>query len=145
MLPSRKLAATFFAVFALGAVVGGLVVYNMGTTRFSTFLDRTSDPDSLAQRIDKKLAAQYHLDDGEQQRISPITREMAQDLFQERRDFATKVLATIDESHAKIAAQMTSDQRAAYLKDNELRRQRAAAMLLPSSNAPGTGPAAAQQ
>jgi len=133
MIPSRKLAAIFFCVFVLGAVVGGLVVYNMSSVRFSQFLDRTSDPDSLAQRIDKKLTAKYQLDSDEQARIAPITHELAQNLFQIRQKFGSDVLAAMDSAHAKIAAQMTPDQRAAYLKDLQAKRPTTAAMLLPSS------------
>jgi hypothetical protein len=135
MIPSRKLAATFFCVFLLGAVTGGLVVYDMNSMSFSKFLDRTNDPDSLAQRIDKKLADKYQLDAGEQARIAPVTRDLAQNLFQIRQKFGTDVLATLDAAHAKIAAQMTPAQREAYLKDVPAKRQQHAALLLPASTA----------
>jgi hypothetical protein len=138
LIPSRRLAATFFCVFLLGAVAGGLVVYDVNSTRLSQFFNRTSDPDSLTARLDKKLAAQYHLDSDEQARIAPLTRELAQNLFQVRQKFAGDVLATIDASHAKIAAQMTPDQRAAYLKDIEVKRQYTAAMLTPTATPAGS-------
>ena len=133
MIPSRKLAASFFCVFVLGAVTGGLVVYDMTSMSFSKFLDRTNDPDSLAQRIDKKLAAKYQLDGDEQARIAPITRDLAQNLFQIRQKFGTDVMATLDAAHAKIAAQMTPAQRDAYLKDVQAKRLQHAAMLLPAT------------
>jgi hypothetical protein len=137
MILSRKLAAMFFCVFVLGAVAGALIVYNMGGMRFSDFLNRTSDPAGFAQRLDHKLAEQYHLDDDEQKKIAPFTREMAQKLFQDRREFATRVLATLDASHADIAARMSPDHRDAYIKDNLGRRQRAESMLMATTNAPG--------
>lgn len=133
MIPSRKLAAIFFCVFVLGAVAGGLVVYDTSPMSFSDFLNRTNDPDSLAQRIDKKLTAKYQLDSDEQARIAPITHDLAQNLFQIRQKFGTDVLATLDAAHAKIAAQMTPAQRDAYLKDVQAKRQQHAAMLLPAA------------
>jgi len=133
MIPSRKLAATFFCVFLLGAVAGGLAVYVTSSMSFSKFLDRTNDPDNLAQRIDQKLAAKYQLDSDEQARIAPITRDLAQNLFQIRQKFGTDVLATLDDAHAKIAAQMTPAQRDAYLKDVQSKRPQHVAMLLPAS------------
>jgi hypothetical protein len=139
MVPSRKLAAMFFCVFALGGVAGALLAMNLGSMRFSAFLDRTGDPTSLARRLDKKLAYQYHLDPSEQAKIAPIAQEMAQNLYQIRRTFADNVLATLDDAHAKIGAQMTPEHRAAYQKDNVERHQRAAAMLLPVAS-PGAQP-----
>jgi hypothetical protein len=135
MIPSRKLAAMFFCVFVLGAVAGGLLDMNLKDTRFSSFLTRTSDPASLAQRLDKKLAKQYQLDADEQAKIAPLTQEMAQNLYQVRRKFADDVLAALDDAHAKIGAQMTPEHRAAYARDNLGRRQRATAMLMPAAQA----------
>jgi hypothetical protein len=135
MIPSRKLAAMFFCVFALGAVAGALLALNFGDMRFSTFLNRTGDPSSFAERLDKKLATQYQLDSSEQARIAPLTQEMAKNLYQLRRKFADDVLATLDDSHAKIGDQMTPEHRAAYARDILVKRQRAAAMLLPPAPA----------
>jgi hypothetical protein len=139
-LPSRKLAAMFFCVFVLGAVAGGLLVYDLSPMRFADFLNRTTDPDYIAQRVDKKLAAQYHLDADEQARIAPATRELGQRLFQIRQKFASDVLAALDVSHAKIAAQMTPQQRDAYLNDMAVKRQQHVIMLMP----PGSPAASAR-
>lgn len=139
MVPSRKLAVMFFCVFTLGGVAGALLAMNLGSMRFSAFLNRTGDPASLALRLDKKLAAQYHLDPAEQAKIAPVTKEMARNLYQIRRTFADNVLAALDDAHAKIGAQMTPEHRAAYQKDNVARHQLAAAMLLPSAS-PGAQP-----
>jgi hypothetical protein len=133
MIPSRKLAAMFLCVFVLGAAAGALLEMNFADPRFSTFLNKTSDPAALAQRVDKRLTSQFNLDADEQSRIAPITKEMAQNLYELRRKFATDVLATIDAEHAKIAAQMTPAQRDAYLKDNVARRARAVAVLMPTT------------
>ncbi len=138
MMPSRKLAAMFLCVFLLGGVAGGLIVYNMSPMRFSDFLNRTGDPDDFSQRLDKKLAAHYHLDADEQARIAPATRELGQNLFRVRQTFAHDVLATLDAAHQKIAAQMTPDQRDAYLKDMAAKRQQHMAMLLPPGGSAGS-------
>lgn len=138
MIPSRKFAAMFLCVFVLGAVAGAILAMNFADPRFATFLNRTSDPTALAERLDKKLASQYQLDADEQARIAPLTQKMAQNLYQLRRQFAAEVLATLDASHEEIGAQMNPTQRAAYAKDNVGRHQRAVAMLMPPA------PAAAQ-
>ena len=141
-LSSRKLAAMFACVFVLGAVAGALIAMNFVDRRFNNFLNRTNDPADLALRIDSKLTAQYHLDPDEQARIAPLTKEMAQNLYVLRHRFGADVLATIDASHAKIAAQMSPDHRAAYEKDNLDRHQRAASMLMPASAAASGTPGA---
>lgn len=53
MLPSRRVAATFLCVFILGAVAGGMISLNLADQRFYNFLNRTNDPASLADRIDR--------------------------------------------------------------------------------------------
>ena len=137
-IPSRKLAAMFLCVFLLGGLAGGLIVYDMSPMRFSDFLNRTGDPDDIAHRVDRKLAAQYHLDAAEQARIAPVTHELGQNLFRLRLNFARDVLATLDAAHVKIAAQMTPEQRAAYLQDMATKRRQHAAMLLPASSPAGS-------
>jgi hypothetical protein len=131
MIPSRKLAAMFLCVFLLGAVGGAILAINFADPRFSTFLNRTSDPAALAQRLDRKLASQYRLDADEQARIAPLTKKMAQNLYELRRKFAEAVLASLDASHQEIGAQMNPTHRAAYARDNVGRHQRAVAMLMP--------------
>ena len=138
MLPSRKLAATFFCVFLLGALTGGLLYSSFADLRFNDFLNRTSDPKKFADRLDQKLSAQYHLDADEQSRIAPLTQEMAKNLYALRHQFATDVLASIDKSHEAIAAKMNPDHGAAYQKDNAERHKRAAAMLMPGTSTDGS-------
>jgi hypothetical protein len=137
MIPSRKLAAMFLCVFVLGAAAGALLEINFADPRFSTFLNKTSDPTALAQRVDKRLISQFQLDADEQKRIAPLTQEMAQNLYQLRRKFATDVFAITDAAHQKIAAQMTPAQRDAYVKDLVARRQRAVAVLMPPATTAG--------
>lgn len=134
---SRRLTATFVGVFILGAITGSLIALNVADLRFSNFLKRTNDPASLAQRLDAKLAHDYQLDADEQARIRPLTHDMAQKLYGLRRQFATDVLATLDEAHQKIGAQMNPVQRAAYAKANDDRHKRAVGVLMPD---PGPSP-----
>jgi hypothetical protein len=138
MLPSRRLVATFICVFVLGAFAGGFLSMSFADLRFYNFLNRTNDPTGFAARLDDKLAREYQLDADERTRIAPLTREMAQNLYQLRRKFASDVLATIAASHEKIAGQMTPSQRDAYQKANEDRRKRAVSMLMPET-APASG------
>ncbi len=140
IMSSRKLAASFFCVFLLGVVSGGLIIYDLLPSRFADFLNRTNDPDYIAQRVSTRLTAQYHLDADEQARIAPATRELGQNLYRIRQTFSHDVLAALDTSHAEIAAQLRPDQRAAYLKDMAGKRRQHVAMLMPS----GTPPAPAQ-
>jgi len=139
MIPSRKLAAMFACVFVLGGMVGALLEWNLVDNKLSQFLSHTGDPASFAQRLDKKLATQYQLDADEQARIAPLTQEMAQKLYQLRRKFASDVLATLDEEHTRIAAQMTETQRAAYERDIAERRKRLEAVITPAAS-PGSQP-----
>jgi hypothetical protein len=140
ILPSRRVAAAFFCVFILGAIAGGVISLNFADLRFYNFLNRTNDPASLADRIDKKLIHDYQLDADEQARIAPLAQEMAQNLYRLRHKFATDVLATMDDSHQKIALQMTPDQRAAYQKANEDKHRRAVSMLMPQTVPSGQPP-----
>ena len=133
MLPSRRLAAAFVCVFILGAIAGGTISLNFADMRFYNFLNRTNDPASLAKRLDKRLTHDYHLDADEQARIAPLTRDIAQKLYALRRRFASDILATMDDSHQKIGAQMTPDQRTAYEKDNRDRRKRTVSILMPET------------
>jgi hypothetical protein len=140
MSSSRKLAATFLCVFFLGGLAGWLLSVSFSDLRFYNFLNRTNDPASLAVRLDQKLAHDYRLDADEQARISPLTREMAQNLYALRRKFATDVLATMEDSHQKIGQQMTPEQRDAYQKANDERRKRAVSMLMPDASPAGVTP-----
>jgi hypothetical protein len=128
---SRRLTATFVCIFILGAITGSLIALNFADLRFYNFLKRTNDPAALAQRLDQKLTHDYQLDADEQARIAPLTRGMAQKLYALRRQFGTDVLATLDEAHEKIGAQMNPAQRTAYAKANDDRHKRAIGLLMP--------------
>jgi hypothetical protein len=130
MLPSRKITAAFIGVFLIGAIVGGLVIMDYTDTRLSRFLNHTGDPESMAARINQKYRNDYKLSSEEQSRIAPLVKEMTRQLYQERRQFGTNVINTLDEYHQKIAEQMTPEQREVYAKVNEDRKKRMSTLLL---------------
>jgi hypothetical protein len=139
MKPSRKVVAAFVAVFVMGAIVGVLnesLFYDM---RFPRFLSGTNDPASMTTRINQNLVKKYNLSDDQQKKIAPLTQAMAQRLYQLRRQFGADFIATLDDYHEKVAAEMTPNQRADYAKLNEERRKRAMDMLLPDQ-APAPSP-----
>lgn len=130
MFPSRKIIAAFIGVFLIGALVGGLVVWDLSDMKLSRFLNRTSDPASMAARINQKYIDDYHLSPEEQARIAPLTKEMADQLYQVRRRFGADIISTLDNYHQKIGAEMTPEHRAAYEKANIERKNRMSSLLL---------------
>jgi len=130
MLPSRKITAAFIGVFFVGALVGALIMMDYTDTRLSRFLNHTGDPESMAARINQKYITDYQLSPDEQSRIAPLVKEMTQHLYQERRQFGTAVINTLDEYHQKIGQQMTAEQREIYEKINGDRKKRMSNLLL---------------
>jgi len=129
-VPSRKIAAAFIGVFLIGTVVGALVMMDYTDKRLSRFFNNTSDPGSMATRINQKYITDYQLTSDEQTRIAPLIKEMTQQLYQERRQFGTEVIGTLDEYHQKISEQMTPEQREVYSKVNEERKKGLSSLLL---------------
>jgi hypothetical protein len=130
MLPSRKITAAFAGVFLIGALAGGLLTSTWKDADFSSFLTKTSDPKGMASRISQKYVRDYQLSADEQARIAPLIEEMTQHLYLDRRQFGVDILATLDDYHAKIGAQMSPDHRQAYEKANQERKRRMSTMLL---------------
>jgi hypothetical protein len=130
MLPSRKLALAFAGVFLIGAGVGGLLVFTLQDMRLSKFLTHTGDPKSMALRLSQKYAREENLTPDEQARIAPLTRDMADRLYQLRRRFGLDIVATLDDYHQRIGAQMTPEHRRLFDQANEERKKRMSAMLL---------------
>lgn len=129
-LPSRKVAAAFVGVFLIGAVVGGLAMKDYTDTRLTRFINNTADPASMAARINQKYAHDFQVTPEEQKRIAPLVKEMTQELYQERRQYGTSILATLDTYHQKISEQMTPEQRTAYEKANNERKKWLTDLLL---------------
>jgi uncharacterized membrane protein len=130
MLPSRKIAAAFVGVFLIGAIVGGLLVFTLQDMRLSNFLTHTSDPKTMAARLNQKYAREENLTADEQARIAPLTQDMAGQLYQLRRRFGLDIIATLDDYHQRIGAEMTPEHRRLFDQANEQRKKRMSAMLL---------------
>jgi len=114
------------------------IAYDFTDQRLSKFFTHTNDPAGMAQRFNQRLVTDYHMSDEEQARIKPLTAAMAQRIFELRRKFGADIIATFDDYHQQVAAQMTPEQREAYQKLNAERRQRMTEMLLPDAK-PTTG------
>ena len=136
---TRKLIAEFVAVFLIGGVAGGLVTWCYTDTELTSFMNRTNNPDALVARINNKYAAQYHLTPDEMQRIEPLVKEMAQHTYQVRHQFGVDIVATLDEYHQKIAAQLTPEHRAAYQKAIDARKAQLTNLLLQDQGSPTEG------
>jgi len=137
LLPSRKLSAAFFGVFLIGAAVGALVLISFSDMRFTRFLTSTSDPISMAARINQKYVKEYQLSADEQARIAPLTQQMTQQLYMTRRQFGVDIIATLDDYHRKIGEQMSPEHRAAFEKANIDRKKWMSTMLLLDQPAAG--------
>ncbi|HUB66354.1 MAG TPA: hypothetical protein VL981_02575, partial [Candidatus Methylacidiphilales bacterium] len=129
--------------FLIGAVSGGLITWSLtekSPTDISTFMTKTNDRDQvIVDRINTNYAHDYSLSPEELARIQPLVKAMAQHTTQIRHQFAADFIATFEENHAKIAAQLDPPHREAYLaatakKDKELR------VMLGIDSAPSDGP-----
>jgi len=139
LFPLRKVTASFIGVFIIGVAVGWLNASLWSDTKFINFLNRTNDPVSMANRINQKYLNEYQLTPDEQTRIAPLTKELAQHLYQLRHQFGTDIIATLDEFHQKIAKEMTPAQREMYAKANEDRKSRMVSLLLADPPKPDPG------
>jgi hypothetical protein len=139
LLPSRKLSAAFVGVFLIGGLVGGLLVLTFTDMKLSHFMTVTTDPQSMAARINQKYVQDLHLSADEQARIAPLIREMTQHLYLVRRQFGVDIVATLDDYHQKIGAEMTPEHREAFEKWLAERQKRMSSMLLPDQPPVETG------
>ena len=140
MCPTRKIIAEFIAVFLIGALAGGFVTWSYTDTQLSTFMSRTNDgPDNMVARLNKKYADEYHWTPDEISRVQPQVKEMAQRIYQVRHQFGLDIMSTLDEYHEKIAAQLTSEHRAAYEKITGERKKKLSGLLLPDQSSPSQG------
>jgi uncharacterized membrane protein len=130
LLPSRKLSAAFVGVFLIGGLVGGLLVMAFTDMKLSHFMTVTSDPQSMATRVNQKYVQAFNLNADEQARIAPLIREMTQHLYLVRRQFGVDIIATLDDYHQKIGAQMSPEHREAFEKWLADRKKRMSSMLL---------------
>jgi hypothetical protein len=130
MPPSRKLIAACVGVFVLGAAVGAWLIATFQDARLNKFMTSTGDPKSMAARINVKYAKEEDLTPDELARIAPLTEEMTQHLYEQRRQFGIDIISTLKEYHQKIGDQMTPEHRQAFQLANQEREKRMSALLL---------------
>jgi hypothetical protein len=114
MANTRKLVAQFVGVFVIGALVGGLLTNSLSDTSLTTAMSHWNNADSLETRINTKYANEYHLTPDEMEKIKPLTKQLAQDLYKIRHQFGVDIVDTLNRDHAAIAAQLTPEHKAAY-------------------------------
>lgn len=132
MRPTRKIVAEFVGVFLVGALAGGLLVSSTTDTPLMAFMNKAANkPDAIVARINKKYAQDFNLSPDEIAKIQPLVQEMAQHIYQSRHQFGLDILSTLDDYHAKIAAQLTPEHRDVYEKAMVDRRKQLSAVLLP--------------
>jgi len=138
---SRKIVGEFVAVFLIGAVVGGLVVWDCNSeSELTKFMNKTNDSDSkMVARINDKYTQEYHLTPEELDRIQPMVKEMAQRMSHIRHQFGIDVISTFTDYHEKIAAQLTPEHRAVYEKASSERKKQLSNFLLLDQNPSDSG------
>ncbi len=114
MANTRKLVAQFVGVFVIGALAGGLMTYSVSDTSLATAMSRWNNADTLEARINAKYAKDYQLTPDELDKIKPLTKQLAQELYKIRHQFGLDVVDTLNRDHAAIAAQLTPEHRAVY-------------------------------
>lgn len=131
MILTRKIIGEFAAVFLIGVVVGGLIMWDVASdTELTKFMTKTNDSDSvMVARINQKYVNEYHLTPEEIDRIQPLVREMASKLSHIRKQFGTDIISAYGDYHDKIAAQLTPEHRDAYLKASTERKKQLGELL----------------
>jgi hypothetical protein len=114
MANTRKLIAQFLGVFVIGALAGGLISYTLPDSSLATAMSRWNNADSLEARINSKYVNEYHLTPDEMEKIKPLTKQLAQDIYKIRHQFGVDMVDTLNRDHAAIAAQLTPEHKAAY-------------------------------
>jgi hypothetical protein len=136
MANTRKLIAQFIGVFLIGAVAGGLLTSSWSDTELVTAMSHWNNPDALEARINAKYAKDYQLTPDEMEKIKPLTRQLAQDLYKIRHQFGVDIVATLNHDHAAIAAQLTPEHRATYEAKMADRTDKLSATLLGEQSSP---------
>ena len=139
MANTRKLVAQFVGVFVIGALAGGLITYSVSDTTLATAMSHWNNADALESRINAKYANDYHLTPEEMDKIKPLTKQLAQDIYKIRHQFGVDIVDTLNRDHAAIAAQLTPEHRAAYEAKVNDRTNKFGAMLLGDQSSPAQG------
>ena len=139
MSPSRKIIAEFVGVFFIGALAGGLLMWQMSASSMddlNSAMSRWNNPDKLADRINQKYMDDYHLTPDEVTKVQPLVKQLAQDVYKIRHQFALDIVSTLDKDHEAIAAELTPEHRAAYEAKMAERHKNLSALLLGDQGSP---------
>jgi hypothetical protein len=131
MMLTRKIVGEFAAIFLIGVVVGGLIMWDIASdTELTKFMAKTNDSDSvMVARINQKYITEYHLTPEEIDKIQPMVKEMAQKMGHIRRQFGIDIISAFSDYHDKIAEQLTPEHRDAYLKTSADRKKQLGELL----------------
>jgi hypothetical protein len=113
-----------------------IVNYCFTDTQLVTAMARWNDPDALEARIEAKYTKDYQLTPEEINKIKPLTRQLAQDLYKIRHQFALDVMDTLARDHYAIAKQLTPAHRALYEAKMAERSTRLESVLLGDQSSP---------
>jgi hypothetical protein len=136
MASTRKLIAEFIGVFLIGAMAGSILTWSVSDKQLTTVMNHWNNPDELVTRINAKYAKDYNLSPDEVEKIQPLTKQLALDLYKVRHQFGVDIINTLDQDHTLIAAQMTPEHRAAYEADIAERKAKLQALLLGDQSSP---------
>ena len=139
MANTRKLVAQFVGVFVIGALVGGMLTSSFSDTQLATAMNHWNNADALESRIEAKYTTDYQLTPDELEKIKPLTKQLAQDLYKLRHQFGVDVIDTLNRDHAAIAAQLNPEHRAAYEAKMTDRTGKLTAALLGDQSSPTQG------
>jgi hypothetical protein len=67
-------------------------------------------------------------------RIQPLIQEMAEHIYDVRHRFGVDMIATMNDYHVKIAAELTPEHRSAYLNAVQARQDKLRELLLPEQD-----------
>ena len=139
MANTRKLVAQFVGVFVIGALAGGMMSYSFSDTSLATAMSHWNNADAMEARINAKYAKDYQLTPDELDKIKPLTKQLAQDLYKIRHQFVVDIIDTLNRDHAAIAAQLTPEHRAAYEAKMTDRTSKLNTALLGDQSSPTQG------
>ncbi|HEX4141485.1 MAG TPA: hypothetical protein VHY09_14140 [Candidatus Methylacidiphilales bacterium] len=139
MANTRKLIAQFVGVFVIGALAGGLVSYSLSDTSLTMAMSHWNNADALEARINARYISDYHLTPDEMEKIKPLTKQLAQDLYKIRHQFGVDVIDTLNRDHAAIAAQLTPEHRSVYEAKMTDRTDKLSAALMGDQSSPAQG------
>jgi quinol monooxygenase YgiN len=136
MANTRKIVAEFAGVFLIGVAVGILVSNCFTDTQLVTVMAHWNDPDTLQAHIEARYVKDYQLTPDEMNKIKPLTKQLAQDLYKIRHQFALDVMGTLARDHNAIAKQLTPEHRAAYEAKMAERNTQLESVLLGDQSSP---------